>query len=186
MDRILILSRVERENQFSLTSSIICLVLFSCYSEKPSNEFYSLACNHKHCLTCWQLYFQSCLANTTNVTKISCPSNCNQILDDDEALRLLKGDERLSKRYEQVMINSYVDTNRLTKWCPGNSCSTLVRITSCLTDCTQMISCDVCKTTFCFHCLKQWHDPIQCSLLVKWEKKNRDESMTSEWLIASN
>ncbi|CAF0864024.1 unnamed protein product [Adineta ricciae] len=157
----------------------------TCYSEKPPNEFYSLACNHKHCLTCWQLYLQSCLANITNVKKISCPSNCNQIVDDDEVLRLLKDDERLAKLYEQVMINSYVDTNRLAKWCPGNSCSTLVRINSHLTDCTQMISCDVCKTTFCFHCLQQWHDPIQCSLLVKWEKKNRDESMTSEWLIAN-
>jgi hypothetical protein len=48
-----------------------------------------------------------------------------------------------------------------------------------------MIECDVCKTIFCFQCLKQWHDPIQCSLLLKWEKKNRDESMTGEWIVAS-
>jgi hypothetical protein len=43
----------------------------------------------------------------------------------------------------------------------------------------------MCKIIFCFQCLKQWHDPIQCSLLQKWEKKNRDESMTSEWIVAS-
>jgi hypothetical protein len=73
----------------------------------------------------------------------------------------------------------------LTRWCPGNSCSTIVKLKSYLADCAQMIGCDMCKTIFCFQCLKQWHDPIQCSLLKKWEKKNRDESMTGEWIVAS-
>ncbi len=48
-----------------------------------------------------------------------------------------------------------------------------------------MIECDMCKTTFCFQCLKQWHAPIQCSLLQKWEQKNQDESMTERWILAS-
>ncbi|CAF4444417.1 unnamed protein product, partial [Adineta steineri] len=29
------------------------------------------------------------------------------------------------------------------------------------------------------------HEPVQCTLLTKWEKKNRDESMTSEWIVAN-
>ncbi len=160
-------------------------MFYSCCLEKPSNEFYSLACHHQHCLTCWQLYLESNITHSVNAQKISCPSRCNQIIDDEQILKLLSNNERLKKRYEQMLINTFVETNRLTKWCPGKSCSTIVKIKSYLADCAQMISCDVCKTTFCFQCLRQWHDPVQCELLKKWEKKNRDESMTSEWIVAS-
>ncbi|UJR26964.1 hypothetical protein I4U23_008271 [Adineta vaga] len=157
----------------------------TCYLDKPLKEFYSLKCNHRHCLTCWHVYLQTCLTNNTSIQKITCPSRCQEVLDDEQVFKLLDNDERLKKRYEQVLINTYVDINRLTHWCPGNSCSTIVKLKSYTTNCTQMISCDMCKTTFCFHCLQQWHDPVQCELLVKWEKKNRDESMTGEWLIAN-
>jgi ariadne-1 len=157
----------------------------SCYLEKPSNEFYSLACRHQHCLTCWQLYLESNINHGGNGQKISCPSRCNQIIDDEQIFKLLSNNDRLKKRYQTILINTFVETNRLTHWCPGNSCSTIVKLKSYLTDCAQMISCDMCKIIFCFQCLKQWHDPIQCSLLQKWEKKNRDESMTSEWIVAS-
>ena len=117
--------------------------------------------------------------------KISCPSRCDQIVDDEQILKLLGNNERLKKLFHELVINSFVDTNRLTRWCPGINCSTIVKMQSYSTTCAQMIVCDTCKVVFCFQCLKQWHDPIQCSLLQKWEKKNRDESMTGEWIVAS-
>ncbi|CAF1675218.1 unnamed protein product, partial [Didymodactylos carnosus] len=46
----------------------------------------------------------------------------------------------------------------------------------------QLISCTDCKTNFCFACTEVWHDPIQCTLLKKWEKKCQDESETCHWL----
>ncbi len=158
---------------------------YSCYLEKPSNEFYSLPCRHQHCLSCWQLYLESNITHGGNGQKISCPSRCNQIIDDEQIFKLLSNNEQLKKLYQRILINTFVDTNRLTHWCPGTSCSTIVKLKSYVPDCTQMITCDSCKTVFCFQCLKQWHDPIQCSLLLKWEKKHRDESMTGEWIIAS-
>ena len=50
---------------------------------------------------------------------------------------------------------------------------------------TPMIKCEICGAIFCFQCLKQWHEPMQCSLLRKWERKNRDESQTGKWIITS-
>ena len=157
----------------------------SCCSQKPLKEFYSLSCHHQHCLTCWQLYLESAITHGASGQKISCPSRCNQIVDDEQIYQLLSGNERLKKRYQQIVIDTFVEKNRLTQWCPGNACLTIVKLKSFVVDCAQMITCDMCKITFCFQCLKQWHDPVQCALLKRWEKKNRDESMTCEWIIAS-
>ena len=144
-----------------------------------------MPCRHQHCLKCWQSYLESSIAHGGSGQKISCPSRCNQIVDDEQVLKLLGHNERLKKRYQELVIDSFVDTNRLTHWCPGTACSTIVKIQSYSTNCALMITCDACKVVFCFQCSKQWHDPIQCSLLIKWEKKNRDESMTGEWIVAS-
>ena len=131
------------------------------------------------------MYLESVLTHGDHGQKISCPSRCNQILEEEQILKLLRDSPQITKLYRQSLVNTYVETNRLTHWCPGTPCTAIVKLKSSGIDCAQMINCDICKMVFCFQCLKQWHDPIQCSLLQKWEKKNRDESMTSEWIIAS-
>ena len=176
----------ERETILCCILSIDPLRFFcSCYSDKPPNEFYSLPCGHQHCLTCWQLYLESSINQTSTGHRISCPSRCNQIIDDEQIGRFLNTNPRLKQRYEHSLVNTFVESNSLAHWCPGKSCNTIVKLRSSVSDYAYKISCDTCTSIFCFHCLKQWHDPIQCSLLVKWEKKNRDESMTGEWLLAS-
>ncbi|CAF3636298.1 unnamed protein product [Adineta steineri] len=173
-------------NPLSPTSSNSKLVTCkTCYVDKPFNEFFSLPCHHQHCLTCWEFYLESAITSDSNIQKISCPSRCNQIMNDEQIYKLLSNNERVKKRYQHILINTFIETNRLTRWCPGNSCSTIVKIKTYLPNTAQMIACDECKTVFCFHCSKQWHEPVQCTLLTKWEKKNRDESMTSEWIVAN-
>ncbi|CAF0955219.1 unnamed protein product [Adineta steineri] len=178
-------SNIE-QNPLSPTSSNSKLVTCkTCYVDKPFNEFFSLPCHHQHCLTCWEFYLESAITSDSNIQKISCPSRCNQIMNDEQIYKLLSNNERVKKRYQHILINTFIETNRLTRWCPGNSCSTIVKIKTYLPNTAQMIACDECKTVFCFHCSKQWHEPVQCTLLTKWEKKNRDESMTSEWIVAN-
>jgi ariadne-1 len=153
--------------------------------EKPPNEFYSLPCRHQHCLSCWQGYLESKIVNDGCSQSINCISRCNQIIDDEQILKLLSHNENLRARYQRFLIDAFVDTNRLTHWCPGNGCSTIVKMKTYTPNCSQMIECDMCKIIFCFQCLKQWHEPIQCSMLQKWEQKNQDESMTGKWILAS-
>lgn len=123
--------------------------------------------------------------HSSDARPILCPSNCNQIIDDEQIFHLLSNNTQIKKHYQKLLINTYVETNPVTKWCPGKDCSTIVKLEYTSADNNRVIRCDKCKTVFCFDCLHQWHDPIQCSLLQKWEKKNRDESMTCEWIVAS-
>lgn len=91
----------------------------------------------------------------------------------------------LYDRYHILLLKAFVQANQLTQWCPGNGCATIVKLNSYSTNCAYIIDCDKCQTTFCFQCLKPWHEPIQCSLLAKWAQKDRDESMTGTWIVAS-
>lgn len=146
---------------------------------------FALRCRHQHCLSCWQAYLESHIVVTGCTQSISCLSRCIQVIDDEQILILLKNNPSLCQRYQQFLVDTYVDSNRLTHWCPGNGCSMIVKIKSYSPKCAQMIECDQCKTVFCFQCSQQWHAPIECSILEKWEVKNKDESMTGKWIIAS-
>jgi ariadne-1 len=136
-------------------------------------------------LTCWEGYLESNIVVSGCTQSISCLSRCNQIIDDEQILKILTNNENLLQRYQRFLIESFVETNRLTRWCPGNGCTVIIKMKSYTPNCAQIIECDMCKIIFCFQCLKQWHAPIQCTLLTKWEQKNKDESMTGKWILAS-
>ncbi|CAF3702014.1 unnamed protein product [Adineta steineri] len=157
----------------------------TCLNECPLNEFYSLRCRHQHCLECWQNYLEQNIFQTGCGRAILCPSRCTQIIDDGKILELLSNKPNLREQYGKFLINAFVETNRLTHFCPGNGCTTIIKMKSYTPKCAQLIECDMCKTTFCFQCSKQWHEPVQCSLLQKWEQKNLDESMTGTWMLAN-
>ena len=44
------------------------------------------------------------------------------------------------------------------------------------------IDCSECNSDVCFNCGKNWHDPITCEYLAKWDKKCIDDSETTLWL----
>ncbi len=178
---------VERKKLFRFANRLARFFSldFSCYSEKSPSEFVTLPCRHLHCLTCWQHYLESAIILTGSAQPVSCPSRCNQIIDDEQILKLLVNNDKLRQRYQRFLIDTFVQTNRLTCWCPGNGCTMIVKMKSYASNRAQMIECDNCKTIFCFQCSRQWHAPIQCSLLQKWEQKNQDESMTGKWILAS-
>lgn len=94
-------------------------------------------------------------------------------------------DEQLCQRYQNLLVESFIQTNRLTRWCPGNDCSMIIKMKKYERDCSSMIECDKCQTVSCFQCGKPWHEPVKCEVLQKWEKKNQDESMNGSWILAS-
>ncbi|CAF3142256.1 unnamed protein product [Rotaria sp. Silwood2] len=161
------------------------VVCRTCYSATPLNEIYALPCRHQHCLTCWRGYLKSNIINDGCLKPISCPSRCIQVIDDEQILKIISNNKSLCERYQRVLVEAFVETNRLTQWCPGNECATIVKMRNFTSNLAIMIECDICNTTFCFQCLKQWHEPIQCSMLKKWEEKNQDESMTGKWIVAN-
>ena len=119
---------------------------FSCCSEQPLAEFYSLPCRHQHCLSCWQGYLQSSVFHSGTGRPVYCPSRCNQIIDDEQILKLLINDTNLHERYQRYLVDIFVETNRLTNWCPGNGCTTIVKIKTYSTSCAHLIECDQCQS----------------------------------------
>lgn len=116
---------------------------------------------------------------------ILCPSQCDRLLDDDDVFHLLRTSTNIIILYQKNIVNNFVETNRLTTWCPGNRCHQIIWLQSSLADDARLIKCDICQIEFCFRCHQLWHDPIQCSLLKKWESKNQEESLNHKWLLAS-
>ncbi|CAF0946239.1 unnamed protein product [Adineta ricciae] len=173
---------LDASQQPTTAGNAICR---TCYSEKPIAEFYSLPCRHQHCLSCWQIYLQSSIYQTGCGQPVHCPSRCIQIIDDEQILKLLANNLVLQERYKKHLVDAFVQTNRLTRWCPGNGCTMIVKMKTYSPKCAQMIECDMCSSVFCFECSKQWHEPVQCSVLQKWEQKNQDESMNGKWIIAN-
>ena len=172
-------------SELSASRTSTTLSFFRCFDEKPPSEFQNLPCRHQHCTSCLKSYLQLTIGRHNDTHYISCPSRCNQVIDDDLILRLVSDDKKLSQRYLRYLIQTFVQSNRLTTWCPGNGCSTVVKMKTYTPNCAQLIECDMCKLLFCFQCSRQWHEPMTCSLLTEWETKNRDESMTGQWLLAS-
>lgn len=164
------------------SSNTICRI---CCSECTPNEIFALRCRHQHCRSCWQSYLESNIIVNGCAQSISCPSRCNQVIDDEEILDLLETNEQLCQRYRKLLVESFVQTNRLTHWCHGNSCSMIIKMQTYEPNCSAMIECDHCQLTSCFQCGKQWHEPIQCAILTEWEKKNQDESMNGKWILAN-
>lgn len=180
------ITHVARKNSTRRKRFFLLLLLFDrCCSENPASEIFALRCRHQHCLSCWRMYLESNIVLNGCAQSISCPSRCIEVIDDKKILELLSTDENLRQRYGKLLVEAFVQTNRLTRWCPGKNCMMIIKMKSYARNCPHMIECDRCQTTSCFQCGGQWHEPIQCSLLEKWEKKNQDESMTGKWILAS-
>ena len=156
-----------------------------CCTEKPAEELLALPCGHQHCLPCWEAYFEARLLLGGSFQPLSCLSPCKQMVDDDLVLRLLLNNPRLSQHHELAVIDTFVQSNRTTKWCPGPDCTAIVHLAQRSPDAVFRIECNECQSVFCFQCLKPWHEPLQCSLMRKWEQKNDDDHATSVWLLKS-
>ena len=61
----------------------------------------------------------------------------------------------------------------------------IVKMETYTPNCAHLIECDKCRTDFCFQCMQPGHEPVQGAVLQIWEQKNRDDSMTGQWIMAS-
>ncbi|VIO95341.1 ubiquitin-conjugating enzyme E2-binding protein 1, putative [Brugia malayi] len=134
-----------------------------------------LQCSHRFCYPCWDSYL------TTKVAHVACPQhNCPIIVDDEKTLALVKS-ENAKKRYRRLIINSFVECNRLLRWCPAADCGRVIEVGHLE---ARPVKC-TCGTVFCFACGHEWHEPVNCRLLKLWIKKCNDDSETSNWISAN-
>jgi len=112
---------------------------------------------------------------------ISCAAHKCDILVDDNTVMSLVDDQAVKIKYQHLITNSFVECNRLMRWCPAPNCKNAIKAQ--YYD-TQPVQC-TCGHIFCFGCGELWHDPVKCKWLKKWIKKCDDDSETSNWIAAN-
>ncbi|KAF1767267.1 hypothetical protein GCK72_007226 [Caenorhabditis remanei] len=138
-----------------------------------------LACNHKACFDCWKSYLTEKIVEGRQCEIECMDSNCKLLIEDEKVMCYIT-DSTVMAMYERLTINSYVAANQYLKWCPGVDCGLAVKTTS--TEPT-LITCP-CGANFCFACCQDWHEPINCHLLKKWQKRCSDDAETFNWILA--
>ncbi|KAI2662942.1 E3 ubiquitin-protein ligase arih1l [Labeo rohita] len=152
-----------------------------CYLNYPNSYFTGLECGHKFCMQCWGDYLTTKIIEEGMGQTISCPAhNCDILVDDNTVMRLIT-DSKVKLKYQHLITNSFVECNRLLKWCPAPDCHHVVKVQ--YPD-AKPVRCK-CGRQFCFNCGENWHDPVKCKWLRKWIKKCDDDSETSNWIAAN-
>uniref|UniRef100_A0A8C9S7L0 RBR-type E3 ubiquitin transferase n=1 Tax=Scleropages formosus TaxID=113540 RepID=A0A8C9S7L0_SCLFO len=106
---------------------------------------------------------------------------CLRTLICDVNFQRLITDSKVKLKYQHLITNSFVECNRLLKWCPAPDCHHVVKVQ--YPD-AKPVRCK-CGRQFCFNCGENWHDPVKCKWLRKWIKKCDDDSETSNWIAAN-
>lgn len=152
-----------------------------CFLKYQFTSMTGLQCGHRFCKACWIEYLTTKIMEEGLCKSIACAAHGCDILVDDVTVMSLLTEPRVRTKYQQLITNSFVECNRLLRWCPSADCSYAVKVQ--YVD-ARPVECK-CGHVFCFECGEQWHDPVQCRLLRKWIKKCDDDSETSNWIAAN-
>ncbi|XP_003740103.1 potential E3 ubiquitin-protein ligase ariadne-1 isoform X1 [Galendromus occidentalis] len=152
-----------------------------CLKRVPSCQMAALACEHRFCTDCWNQYLTTKIIEEGVGQTISCAAHGCDILVDDQTVMRLIIDQKVKLKYQHLITNSFVQCNRLLRWCPKPECTNAIKVSYVE---ARSVTCR-CGHVFCFACGENWHDPVKCSLLKKWQKKCDDDSETSNWIAAN-
>ncbi|CAO1442270.1 unnamed protein product [Diamesa serratosioi] len=152
-----------------------------CFLKYQYVSMTGLECGHRFCKQCWVEYLTTKIMEEGLCKSIACAAHgCDILVDDVTVMRLLT-EPRVRTKYQQLITNSFVECNRLLRWCPSADCNYAVKVQ--YVD-ARAVECK-CGHIFCFECSEQWHDPVLCRYLRKWIKKCDDDSETSNWIAAN-
>lgn len=168
----------SRSGSQLVTQEATCEV---CFLSIPASMMTGIECGHKFCTQCWTAYLTMKIMDEGMGQTISCAAHGCDILVDDATVMKLITDPRVKLKYQHLITNSFVECNKLMRWCPAPDCGNAIKVT--YNDC-KPVNCS-CGHTFCFACGESWHDPVQCKWLKRWIKKCDDDSETSNWIAAN-
>ncbi|PAA67412.1 hypothetical protein BOX15_Mlig021588g1 [Macrostomum lignano] len=163
------------------TQTVICEI---CCQSRPYSGMVGSGCAHVFCVDCYRSYVAQRMLQAGQFEGLQCPAfDCRALLDDQLVLRLLEGSPKLRGQFQKALVTNFVTCNRRLAFCPGADCECVVRL---LDDAVRAcrVTCR-CGKTFCFACAQDWHEPISCSMLRRWQQKNAGESMSTQWFMAN-
>ncbi|XP_014285126.1 E3 ubiquitin-protein ligase ariadne-1 isoform X1 [Halyomorpha halys] len=173
-----IVARPKYRKQQSSSGTEECEI---CYTVLPGPMMTGLECGHRFCTSCWGEYLTTKIMEEGVGQTIACAAHgCDILVDDATVMRLVR-DSKVRLKYQHLITNSFVECNRLLRWCPSPDCNNAIKVSYVE---ARPVVCK-CLHTFCFACGEAWHDPVKCHLLKRWIKKCDDDSETSNWIAAN-
>jgi ariadne-1 len=148
-----------------------------CYDNFPYGQTSGLACGHRFCHECWEPYLKYKVLEGSTCIFTACPmEECSEIVPESTFEKMLTKD--INMKYQKFLIESYVDINRMIKWCPGQNCGKAVQGTGAATE----VKCN-CGTAFCFKCGEESHFPITCKEKNEWLDRCGTQGGNAQWIL---
>jgi len=118
----------------------------------------------------------------------TCPEfKCTEIVTEEEVRAFVPEWE---EEYTTLQLRAFADEDGGCRWCPSPGCDRIAVIGGgevVMNDgCTMVITCDGtkgCGLSFCVRCAGEPHAPVKCHDLELWTEKNRDQSLTMDWVL---
>uniref|UniRef100_A0A7N0T1H0 RBR-type E3 ubiquitin transferase n=1 Tax=Kalanchoe fedtschenkoi TaxID=63787 RepID=A0A7N0T1H0_KALFE len=168
----------NRDLRLSPSSTVSCCI---CMEDDISSDCAStMDCGHCFCNDCWTEHFIVKI-NEGQSKRIKCMAEfCDAICDESVVIYLVrKRKADLAEKFERFLLESYIEDNKMVKWCPSvPHCGNAIRVEEdqfCEVECS-------CGLQFCFSCLSEIHSPCSCLMWELWSKKCLDESETVNWM----
>ncbi|OXA59206.1 E3 ubiquitin-protein ligase ariadne-1 [Folsomia candida] len=154
-----------------------------CFLPARESDIYDLGCGHQFCTDCWSSYLKEKITGGEACHKITCAAyKCTKIVDDAIIPKLID-DTKVRQAHQRLITNSFVECNRLMRWCPSPDCTFAVRI-QWVGAVRNGVTCR-CGFSFCFCCGRSSHQPLTCVMIKKWIQKCEDDSETANWIEAN-
>lgn len=161
-----------------------------CYDDYDQKDMMAMPCAHQFCRQCW---YDFCVNAVTEegpaCVRATCPqAGCPELVTEEEMKASLeKKAPRILDRYRSFQLRSFVESNKLTRWCPGKGCEQIANAVSASAaeQDDNVAHCEHCQLYFCIVCGEEPHAPCGCKELARWNEKCRNESETANWILAN-
>lgn len=104
---------------------------------------------------------------------------CKLYCQEDFVAKILASQPTLYPKYEQILHRDMISSNPVLCFCPGPDCQTIIYSVA---GKAHRVTCEKCKTVFCFQCGQNYHAPATCEVIKKWLRKCADDSETANYI----
>ncbi|CRG99889.1 IBR domain protein, putative [Plasmodium relictum] len=142
-------------------------------------DTYALKCGHRYSKECWLCYLKISLNEDfeENVISKKCIDvECKELIKKDDWKNIC--DKILYEKYQNILINIYINKNYNLKKCPNKNCDYVIESVMLKNN---NIICK-CGHNFCFICSYEFHRPVTCSIIKKWHDLEKKDDNNIKWI----
>jgi ankyrin repeat/IBR domain-containing protein 1 len=187
LDQATVVLRDDTNIYHTLSSSLSNVECNICCLTYTPDNMVQVPCSHHFCTDCWKQYLSGEIEQGLG-REIRCPEhNCYKIIPNETISKLVP--RPLYEKYTSLNLSNFVDTYSAVKWCPYPNCGSAVSVkreeggggregrrgqSPPAAAATEEGIClgfnvECCNGHgFCWHCVKEPHEPCDCKLWQRW------------------